>query len=239
MMSNTRLDIEAVRNANLDLEQSSASEILRWGFDTFGDDVALATGFGPSGIVLLDLVSRIRPEATVFYLDTGFLFEETYRLRDELSERLGITFERVASPVTPEEQAAVHGPALWEREPDKCCAIRKVHPLRDFLRTREAWITGIRRDQSATRRQIDVVSWDGANQTYKLCPLASWTADDVWSYLRLHDLPYNPLHEQGYPSIGCTHCTKPVARGEDERSGRWAGLSKTECGIHLQSHIAA
>lgn len=199
----------------------------------------MATGFGPSGVVLLDLVSRIDPGATVFYLDTDFLFEETYRLRDELADRLDLTFERVSPEWSPEEQEAQVGPALWERDPDRCCAIRKVKPLRKFLSSRDAWITGIRRDQSQTRRHIDVVSWDAVNDAYKLCPLATWTSNDVWSYLKLHNLPYNPLHDQGYPSIGCTHCTRQVAHGDDERAGRWAGMNKTECGIHLQSHVAA
>lgn len=239
MTNRIRLDSNEFREANVLLERSSASEAIQWGFETFGNEIALATGFGPSGVVLMDLVSRIRPGATVFYLDTGFLFEETYRLRDELSERLGLTIEQVSSAVTPEEQEAVYGPALWEREPDRCCAIRKVHPLREFMRGRSAWITGIRRDQSGARREIDIVDWDVANQAYKLCPLATWTSADVWSYIRLHELPYNELHERGFPSIGCTHCTRPVRTGENERAGRWAGLEKTECGIHLQSQIAA
>ncbi len=239
MTSPIELDRQYLKDINHKLERSSASEILRWGFEHFGESVAMATGFGPSGVVLLDLVSRIKPDATIFYLDTDFLFEETYRLRDELQEKLGLNFQRVASALTPQQQEEQYGPALWEREPDRCCAIRKVHPLRDFLRSREAWITGIRRDQSHTRRHIDVLSWDAANEAYKLCPLATWTSDDVWSYLRLHRLPYNPLHDQGYPSIGCTHCTRPALNGDDERSGRWAGSSKTECGIHLQSHVAA
>ena len=239
MTRNASIDPEVLPTVNAELEDGSASEILRWGFETFGDGIALATGFGPSGIVLMDLVSRIRPETTVFYLDTGFLFEETYELRDVLAERLGLKFERVAPALTPEAQEARYGPALWERDPDRCCAIRKVRPLRDFLRTRDAWITGIRRDQSGSRRSIEIVSWDAANAAYKLCPLATWTSADVWSYLRLHDLPYNRLHDQGFPSIGCTHCTKPVQGDGDERAGRWAGRDKTECGIHLQSHIAA
>lgn len=238
-MSLVAHDPEQIESANAHLLNSSVSEILEWSFETYGDEFALATGFGPSGIVLMHLVSRLRPETTVFYLDTGFLFDETYRLRDELADRFGLNFARIAPEITPEEQAALHGPALWEREPDQCCATRKVAPLRSFLGSYQAWATGIRRDQSRTRRNIEIVSWDQANGLIKLCPLAEWTSEDVWTYLRLHDLPYNPLHDRGFPSIGCTHCTRPVARGEDERAGRWSGLQKTECGIHLPPEVAA
>lgn len=220
------------------LEKRSPSEILEWAFGEFGDEVALATGFGPSGTVLLHLVSRIRSKTTVFYLDTDFLFPETYRLRDELRERLGLTFTRVATDISPREQERQYGPALWQSEPDRCCDLRKVQPLREFLATQSAWITGIRRDQSPLRRRIEIVDWDDVNQVVKICPLATWTADDVWAYLRMHELPYNPLHDLGYPSLGCTHCTRPVQFGEDERAGRWAGRDKTECGIHFQTRAA-
>ena len=209
-----RPDLDALQQTNADLEASSASEILRWGFETFHDGIALATGFGPSGVVLMDLVSRIRPETTIFYLDTGFLFEETHRLRRTLAERLGLTFQRVSTSLSPAQQEVAHGPALWEREPDRCCAIRKVSPLREFMRTREAWITGIRRDQSKTRREIDIVSWDAANEAYKLCPLATWTSDDVWSYLRLHDLPGAGTGDQvdGGPGRGAAWRPRSPAR---------------------------
>ena len=214
-MSNGHLTHQALRSASRELEGQSPSEILSWGFDQFGERIALATGFGPSGIVLLHLVSEINPSSTVFYLDTGFLFAETYRLRDRLEQRLGLQFTRVSTGVTPEEQEARHGPQLWEREPDRCCNIRKVKPLRQFMALRDAWITGIRRDQATTRKSIDIVSWDAANSVVKLCPLANWTAEDVWSYIRLNDLPYNPLHDKGFPSIGCTHCTRAAGEGDE------------------------
>lgn len=238
-MSKDRYSGDSLRPVSDSLEDASPREVLTWGFDTFGDGIALATGFGPSGIVLMHLVSQIRPETTIFYLDTQLLFEETYALRDELEERLGVRIQAVTPKLTVEEQARKHGPELWQRAPDHCCYLRKVQPLKDFLSRREAWITGIRRDQSRSRNQIAIVDWDAANEVVKLCPLANWTAEDVWSYLRMNDLPYNPLHDRGYPSIGCVHCTRPVSKGDDERAGRWSGHEKTECGIHLQPPVAA
>lgn len=230
---------EAVHRVRPRLERLAPEDVLRWGFDTFGGDLALATGFGPSGVVLMHLTARLRPDATVFYLDTDLHFEETYRLRDELAARLGLTFTRVAAELTLDEQAAAHGPALWEREPDRCCALRKVLPLRRFLATRRAWATGLRRDQAATRLHTSVLEWDYANDLVKLNPLAHWTDEEIWAYIQVYELPYNALHDQGYPSIGCWPCTRPVQPGEDPRAGRWSGRAKTECGIHLQPGQAA
>lgn len=212
----------------------SAADVLRWGLTSFNDDIALATGFGPSGIVLMHMVSQIRPKTAIFYLDTDLFFPETLALRDQLAERLGLEFISVHSGLSLEEQERQLGPALWQRRPDLCCHLRKVEPLRRFLADKKAWITGIRRDQSPSRQQTQTVSWDYANHLIKLCPLAFWSKQDVWNYLRRHDLPTNNLHERGYPSIGCMPCTRPVSDGADERSGRWAGTDKLECGIHIQ-----
>lgn len=224
---------EALREISAGLEGRSPEEVLRWGLEEFCHGLALATGFGPEGVVLMHMVSRLAPDLTVFYTDTDLLFDETYALRDELSARLGLTFTRVHSGLSLEAQAAEHGPALWSRDPDLCCQLRKVAPLRQFLRTRQAWISAIRRDQTANRASAGLVEWDRANGLVKLNPLAAWTAGQVWAYVLEHRLPYNPLHDQGYPSIGCWPCTRPVAAGADPRSGRWAGRAKTECGIHL------
>jgi phosphoadenosine phosphosulfate reductase len=169
----------------------------------------------------------------VFYLDTDLLFAHTYELRDELVKRLGVRFERVHSGIALPEQALRHGDSLWTRDPDTCCQIRKVIPQRKFLANYQAWITGIRRDQTAFRANTALVEWDYANKMVKLNPLAAWTSNQVWDHIRFNELPYNPLHDYGYPSIGCWTCTKAVAAGEDPRSGRWAGQAKTECGIHL------
>lgn len=209
-------------------------ETLRWGLATFGEDITLASGFGPSGIVLMHMATRIRPNLKVFYLQTDLLFPETLALRDRLSERLNITFTEVHSGLSLATQEQRHGPALWRLNPDLCCHLRKVEPLRRHLKENKAWITAIRRDQSPSRRHTPIVSWDGANQLLKLCPLAHWTREQVWVYIRQHDLPYNELHDAGYPSIGCMPCTRAVAAGEDSRAGRWAGSSKIECGIHIQ-----
>jgi phosphoadenosine phosphosulfate reductase len=219
---------------NRRFEKLPAADVLRWGLTTFADDIVLSTGFGPSGIVLMHMVSQIRPKTAVFYLQTNLFFPETLALRDELSERLGLQFTEVHSGLSLNEQAHQFGAALWQRNPDLCCRLRKVEPLRRYLADKKAWITGIRRDQSPTRCQTQIVSWDNANHLVKLCPLAGWTQDQVWAYIEQHDLPTNILHEEGYPSIGCMPCTRPVTAGEAERAGRWAGTEKLECGIHIQ-----
>lgn len=222
--------LNAIRDG---FEGATPEAILRWGIETFAPDLALATGFGPEGVVLMHLVSQIAPETTIFYLDTDLLFEETYALRDELEARLGIRFTRVHSGLALEAQAAAYGPELWARDPNRCCQLRKVAPLRRFLATQRAWITAIRRDQTAQRANAGLVEWDGANRLVKLNPLAAWTSKQVWTHIVQHQLPYNRLHDEGYPSIGCWPCTRAVAPGADPRSGRWAGFAKTECGIHL------
>ena len=226
---------ESVKQIGLSLEGSSPEAVLHWGFENFGPGIVMATGFGPEGIVLMHLVSQIRPETIVFYLDTELLFAHTYELRDELVKKLGIRFERVHSGISLPEQALRHGDKLWERDPDTCCHIRKVIPQRQFLANYDAWITGIRRDQTAFRANTGLVEWDYANKMVKLNPLAAWTNDQVWDYIHMNTLPYNPLHDYGYPSIGCWTCTKSVTPGEDPRSGRWSGNVKIECGLHLPS----
>ena len=177
-------------------------------------------------------LAQLRPGTTVFYVDTGVLFSETYALRDELDERLPLHIKAVRSSTSLDEQAEAHGPALWNRDPDRCCAIRKVRPFRRYLADKHAWIAGLRRDQSAERADTPIVAWDDRHETVKLNPLATWTRQDVWRYIYDRDLPYNPLHDEGYPSLGCTHCTKPAETSDDKRSGRWCGFQKTECGLH-------
>jgi phosphoadenosine phosphosulfate reductase len=214
------------------LEGAPLEEILRWALESFAPRICLATSFGPQSIVLMHQISRLRPETTVFYLDTDLLFPETYALRDELARKLGLEFTRVRPALTVEQQARSHGSRLWMREPDLCCRLRKVLPLRRFLADKRAWITGIRNGQSHTRAAAALVQWDAANGAVKLNPLIRWTKQAVWDYLREHELPYNPLHERGFPSIGCQPCTRAVLPGEDTRAGRWPGFAKTECGIH-------
>jgi phosphoadenosine phosphosulfate reductase len=218
---------EALRDDPLEL-------LLAWAVEIFGTGLALATGFGPQSIVLMHALSKIDRRVTVFYLDTGLLFRETYELRDRLARRLGLEMVRVQPVLSVNEQATSHGPALWRRDPDGCCQMRKVLPLEAFLRHRSAWVTGIRRSQTAARAGARVVEWDARHGLVKINPVAAWSDERLWEYLRRHRLPVNALHARGYPSIGCEPCTRAVAPGEDARAGRWAGHAKTECGIHLR-----
>jgi phosphoadenosine phosphosulfate reductase len=219
--------------AQIQSEYWQPEEILRWAFATFGRNIAIASGFGAEGMVLIDLASRIQSEFRVFTLDTEFLFPETYDLIDRVQKRYGITVERVYSPQTPEEQERLHGPALWTRNPDKCCHLRKVVPLTGKLAELHAWIAAIRRDQTAARARAGKVEWDPKFHLVKINPIADWTTEMVWSYIRKHHVPYNPLHDHNYPSIGCTHCSRAIRPGEHSRAGRWAGFEKTECGLHV------
>jgi phosphoadenosine phosphosulfate reductase len=213
-------------------ETWSAREVLGWAYDRFQSRIALASGFGAEGMVLIDMASRVRPDFRLFTLDTGFLFPETYALMAKVEQRYGVRVERCRSALTPEEQAVAYGDALWSRQPDHCCGLRKVEPLTKKLAELQAWITAIRRDQSAARANAGKVEWDTNFGLVKINPLADWTWAQVWEYIRSHDVPYNPLHDQSYPSIGCTHCTRPAEPGHDLRAGRWPGLQKTECGLH-------
>jgi phosphoadenosine phosphosulfate reductase len=216
------------------LEAAAPEAALLWADQEFAPDVALACSFGgPSGMVLVDMAARLGLRVEVFYLDTDLLFPETYALRDEVSRRYGITPVAYRSRLSLDEQAAVHGDALWLSEPDHCCALRKVEPNERALDGKRAWISGIRRDQSSTRRSVPIVEWDETFGLVKLNPLATWTEADIWDYIRRHDVPYNALHDDGYPSIGCMPCTRRVNPGEDMRAGRWSGFEKTECGIHV------
>ncbi len=221
--------------ANRELQFASPRAILEWGHALYGGKMVMATGFGTSGIVMMHILSQLEQGPRVFYLDTDLLFPETYALKARLEQELGIEFIRVHAGMSVEEQSDRYAADLWERAPNTCCFIRKVMPLRKFLADKNAWVTGVRRDQAITRATTQLVEWDSANQLLKLNPLAHWTSEDVWTYIRINDLPYNELHEKGYPSIGCMPCTKAVKPGEDERAGRWGGRDKVECGIHVQS----
>jgi phosphoadenosine phosphosulfate reductase len=215
------------------MESWRAQRILEWACETFGETVAIASAFGAEGMVLIDMASRLREKFRLFTLDTGFLFPETNNLIDQVEQRYGITIERVYALNSPEEKERIHGPALWQRNPDQCCTLRKVEPLRRKLKELRAWVTSIRRDQTAARASAAKLEWDTKFELVKLNPIADWSADDVWQYIREYDVPYNVLHERNYPSIGCTHCTRAVQPGEEERAGRWSESSKTECGLHI------
>jgi phosphoadenylyl-sulfate reductase (thioredoxin) len=203
-----------------------AAAAERWPAIRFG------TGFGREGCALVDMIARHRLPVDVFTLDTGLLFPETYALWRRLEARYGVVIRPVRPALTVAQQAAIFGERLWERDPDRCCGLRKVAPLRAALEGAQAWVTSIRRDQTADRAGAGVLEWDERFALVKVNPLASWTSADVRAYLEAHDVPTSPLHERGYPSIGCLPCTTPVAAGEPARSGRWRGTEKTECGLH-------
>jgi phosphoadenosine phosphosulfate reductase len=215
-----------------EFEFASPAVILEWASEEFGSDVALATGFGAEGCVLVSLVADIDARMRIFYLDTDLLFPETYAVRDQLEARYGVHLERRATTLSLEQQAIAHGERLWERQPEECCRLRKVEPLRQMLTGLRAWVTGIRREQSPTRANVGIVERDAQFGLIKINPLARWSAKDLWRYIVKHNVPYNPLHDQGYHSIGCVPCTTAVRIGEDPRAGRWRGSAKTECGIH-------
>ncbi len=203
-------------------------QVLAWVAETFVDDVTVASSMGDE--VLVELVAQAAPTMDVFFLDTGFHFPETLRTRDHYADRVRI--RTVLPLLTVDEQAAEHGDRLFDRDPDRCCAIRKVEPLNRALSGRAAWVTGMRRVDAPTRTDIGLVGWDERRQMVKVNPIAAWDDDDVDRFAFEEDVFLNPLREKGYPSIGCAPCTRPVAPGEDARAGRWAGKNKTECGLH-------
>ena len=225
---------DILKALNEQFKDASPGTILNWSYETFGRGVVLATGFGISGVVLMHLASQLRVRPTVFYLDTDLLFPETFALKDRIAEEFGLQFTRVHSGLSVDQQEKKYGSELWQNKPDTCCHLRKVQPLQAFLKSKAAWITGVRSHQTQVRSDASVIQWDSVNGLVKINPLVRWNTEDVWSYIKMNELPYNTLHDRGYPSIGCMPCTRPVAEGEDERSGRWAGRTKTECGIHLQ-----
>lgn len=209
---------------------------MLWAVDEFAPKAVLSCSFGGGGIVLAHMLSRHRPDVPVLFLDTGYHFEETLKFRDEFARRFGLRIITQLPTLTVEEQDALYGPQLYRRDPDQCCHMRKVEPMAAALRSLDAacWIAALRRDQSHTRRDVAIVEhhrMDDGRTVVKVHPLANWTRQDVWGYIREHDLPYHPLLDQGYTSIGCYPCTA-AATSADERSGRWVGTNKTECGLH-------
>jgi phosphoadenylyl-sulfate reductase (thioredoxin) len=208
--------------------------VLEWAAARFAPRLALSTAFGAEGCVLIDLVARHRLAVDLLTLDTGLLFPETVDLWRRLEARYGVSVRAVRPALDLERQAEAHGEALWERDPGRCCGLRKIEPLRRELARHDAWVTAIRREQTPQRAAARTVEWDASFGLVKVNPLLGWSAADVWTYVRVHSVPTNPLHERGYPSIGCRPCTSPVLAGEDPRAGRWRGRGKTECGLHLR-----
>ena len=221
-------------------ENSTPDEIIGWVLRRFaGREVALTTSFGMEGCALIDMVARHGRPVRVIWLDTMFLFAETYALRDRMAARYPhLRFEKHGTALTPEAQAQRYGPELWRRDPHRCCALRKVAPMKAALAGVDVWLTGIMRSQTRQRAAIRVVEWDWGFNLLKVSPLAAWDRAQVWDYVRTHDVPYNELHERGYPTLGCTHCTAAVpgaGPAQYTRIGRWSGNDKTECGLHLDT----
>jgi phosphoadenosine phosphosulfate reductase len=225
----SQLQIEQMRDV---AEEWNPEEVLRWAFDAFQPGIEIASGFGAEGIVLLDLAARACPLLKVFTLDTGYIFPQTLELTNKVELRYGMRVERLHPEVTPDAQAQIYEPALWNKDPDLCCEIRKIRPLKKKLASLCAWVTAIRREQTQLRKHAGKVEWDSKFQLVKINPLADWTHERVWRYIEKHQLAYNPMHDQGYPSIGCIQCTDPVSPEAHPRSGRWTKFSKMECGLH-------
>ena len=218
-------------------EDTPTDQVIGWTLQRFsGHNLIMTTSFGMEGCALVDMYARHNVPLTVVYLDTMFFFPETLELRDRMAERYPhVTFENRGTRLTPEAQAASHGDELWKHNPDLCCKLRKVDPMFEVMANVDVWITGLRRSQSASRANLRLVEWDWRYQVLKVSPLFKWEREDIWRYIQEHKVPYNKLHDQGYPTVGCTHCTKVVPGskpGEYSRDGRWAGSGKTECGLH-------
>jgi phosphoadenosine phosphosulfate reductase len=220
-----------IKNAAEEFENQGPEALLKWAVETF-PNITLACSFGAEDVVLVDMLQKVSPQTDIFYLDTDLHFQETYETRDRLAAHYNLTFVKAQSVLTLESQAAEYGEELWKTNPNQCCNLRKVEPLTTILGKYEAWITGIRRDQAPTRANARKVEYDAKFGLVKFNPLAGWTSEDVWAYIKANNVIYNPLHDNYYPSIGCEKCTRQVLPGEDPRAGRWAGHEKTECGLH-------
>ena len=219
---------------------AEAGDVLRWTFDRYaGRRIVTTTSFGFEGCVLIDMLSRLDAATgmDVIYLDTHFFFPETLALRDRMAERYpSMNFVNAGTDLTAAEQERLYGPKLWETDPNRCCDLRKVQPMSAALAGVDVWLTALRRGQSSTRANLPTVGLDPQYGVVKVSPLAAWTRQAVVDYALANDVPYNELHERGYPSVGCTHCTRPVAGsslGDYSRAGRWSGTGKVECGLHL------
>lgn len=226
-----------IERLNQSLSTESTEKVLTWAWEQYGKRAAIGTSFQGAGLVLIHLSRQHGLDFPVFTLDTGLLFPETIALKQRLEAFFGISIQSLSPDLNLEQQAKAFGPELWKRDPDRCCSIRKVIPLSGRLRELDCWITGLRREQSESRSKTAIIELysqaeTGERELVKLNPMAGWRREAVWDYLRRHKIPYNPLHDRGYLSIGCMPCTRPSGEGGNERAGRWTGFQKTECGIH-------
>ena len=228
----------ALPQPELDFEAMSAEEVLRWAYAEFGDRLCLTCSWQKQSSALVHMVSELGLDINVIELDTHLFFRESYETREALVQRYGLKLLR-PDIITVAQQHREEGPNLWERDPDRCCHIRKVEPLLRVLEPYDSWISGIRRDQSPSRADTPKVQWSDRYGVWKIHPLADWDEKRVWSYIQVNEIPYNPLHDVGYRSIGCIPCTRPTRLDEEERAGRWAGSDKLECGIHMETKETA
>jgi phosphoadenosine phosphosulfate reductase len=232
-----RLTPQETRALDEQFARQPTEEILQWAWNRFGTRAAIGTSFQGAGLVMMHLAQQNGIRFPVFTLDTGLLFKETIELKQRLENFFGFQIESLVPDLTVEQQEEAQGPELWKRDPDLCCTVRKVLPLQNKLADLDCWITGLRRQQSDTRSTIGIIELYTLDQAagrdiVKLNPMADWSREHVWKYIHDHKIPYNPLHDQGYRSIGCWPCTHKTGSGEDERAGRWIGFNKVECGIH-------
>lgn len=232
--------LQQIQNKEIKQYRKNPEELLKWIVKNLPNEkVVMGTGFGPPGIVLLDMLLKVTRDISVFYIDTDFLFDQTYELKEKLQEKYDIKFLRFSTDLTSEMQADQYGEKLWEKDPDLCCNLRKVKPLKKALQNYDIWITGIRKKQTQVRNTSTLIEYESRFEIIKINPLINWRHDEVWDYIKTHNLPYNSLHDNSYPSIGCKQCTSPVCAGDDDRSGRWKGSNKTECGLHKSDTIEA
>ena len=231
----TQMTADEITAASARLSAASPQDVLRWAADRFHPRLLMATAFGAEGCCIIHMLAEINPAVRVINIDTGYQFPETLELRERIKDRYGIEVEYVRPELTVAEYEAEHGGPLYNLYPDQCCLDRKIRPLQAAMARLDplAWISAIRKDQTADRGQADVVQWDAKFDVVKVNPLLNWTKKDVWAFVVKNDVPYNPLHDQNYPSIGCWPCTRAVQAGEDDRAGRWAGKVKKECGLHV------
>jgi phosphoadenosine phosphosulfate reductase len=216
------------------LESATPQQVLQWAVERYAPKFTMATAFGPEGMTLIHMLAEIAPETPIFNLDTGYQFAETLELREQIKRRYGIEVEMKRPKLSVEDYERVNGGPVYKHDPNRCCAERKLNVLREAAVGWSAWASAIRRDQSPDRAVAPIVAWDKKFGLVKVSPLANWTKKQVWALIAKEDIPYNPLHDQGYTSIGCQPCTRSIMPGEDERAGRWSGFAKKECGLHTQ-----
>lgn len=224
--------MDELRRVSEELESASPQAILRWSIERFAPRFTMATAFGPEGMCLIHMLAELGGKTPIFNLDTGYQFPETLELRERVKLRYGIEVELKRPATTVQEYETINAGPVYKTDPNRCCAERKISVLKEAAKGHYAWASAIRRDQSADRAKASIVGWDSKFHLVKVSPLANWTKKEVWSFITANDIPYNPLHDQGYPSVGCWPCTRSVLAGEDERAGRWSGFAKTECGLH-------